>query len=388
MDRHEFSDSAPGRLVPTGNPRPDVQVAFVPDPLPPSWQWPHRLWPKLIEARTRLASLGGTGKYLQNPEIILTPLQHREAQLSSRLEGTFTDPQQQALFQADPRYPTSDRDPINPYREVFNYGRALRLRQDGSLDLPLSLRLILKLHAVLMDGVRGSDQRPGEFRTIQNQIGHPARFVPPPPQYLGETLDAFERYLHVDYNPVDPLLDPLVRAFLAHYQFEAIHPFRDGNGRIGRLLLAMSVTEWCQMSNQWLYMSPFFERRKTEYMDLMLNVSTHNGWEEWIEFCLDGVIEQAADTERRCEILVQLHREFHDRIRNLKGGSVRLARLIDDLFIRPVLAVKTVQRECGVAYATARSDLRKLESLGIIKRLDDMQYATYYCDHIYRVTAE
>lgn len=239
-----------------------------------------------------------------------------------------------------------------------------------------------------MDGVRGSDQRPGEFRTIQNQIGHPARFVPPPPQFLAETLDAFERYLHVEFNPVDPLLDPLVRAFFAHYQFETIHPFRDGNGRVGRLLLAMSVTEWCQMSNQWLYMSPFFERRKSEYMDLMLNVSTHNGWEEWIEFCLDGVIEQAADTERRCELLVELHREFHDRIRRLKGGSVRLARLIDDLFIRPVVAVRTVQRECDVAYATARSDLKKLESLGIIRKLESMQYATYYCDHIYRVTVE
>ena len=176
MDKREFTESAPGRLVQTTNGQPDALYAFVPDPLPPDWRWPNRLWPKLLEARTRLASLDGTGKHLPNPEVILKPLQDREAQLSSQLEGTVTNPQQQALFQADPRYPTSDADPTNAYREVFNYGRALRLKLEGGTDLPLSLRLIKRLHDVLMDGVRGSAQRPGEFRTIQNQIGKPARF--------------------------------------------------------------------------------------------------------------------------------------------------------------------------------------------------------------------
>jgi Fic family protein len=224
-----------------------------------------------VQARTCLASLDGTGKHLPNPEILLAPIQQREAQLSSQLEGTITDPHQQALFQADPRYPTSAADPTNAYREVFNYGRALRLKLDGGTELPLSLRLIRQLHGILMDGVRGSNQTPGEFRKTQNQIGRPARFVPPPPQHLPEVLDAFEKYLHVENSD----LDPLVRAFIAHYQFEAIHPFGDGNGRVGRLLLSLTIAEWCNLSNQWLYMSAFFERRKKEYMDLLLAVSTH-----------------------------------------------------------------------------------------------------------------
>lgn len=257
VNEKDFAPSMTGHLVAIPNGPPDVSFAFIPDALPPPWEWPERLWKVLLEARKCLSSLDGTGKHLPNPEILLQPLQGREAQLSSQLEGTITDPQQQVLFQADPRYPTSESDPNNAFREVFNYRRALRLRLDGTNDLPLSLRLIRELHAVLMDGVRGSDQRPGEFRKIQNQIGWPARFVPPPPQHLDETLDAFEKYLH----SVDSF-DPLVRAFLAHYQFETIHPFRDGNGRVGRLLLSLTIAEWCNLSSQWLYMSAFFERER------------------------------------------------------------------------------------------------------------------------------
>lgn len=384
MDRDEFTDSAPGRLVRTSSDHPDTLYAFLPNPLPPDWEWPVRLWLKLLEARTRLASLDGTGKHLPNPEIILTLLQRREAQLSSKLEGTITDPQQQALFQADPRYPVSDTDPANAYREVFNYGRALRLKLDGETDLPLSLRLMRELHGILMDGVRGSGQRPGEFRTIQNQIGKPARFVPSPPQYLGATLDDFEKYLHAE----DSDFDPLVRAFLAHYQFETIHPFADGNGRVGRLLLALTIAEWCDLSSQWLYMSAFFERRKTEYMDLLLGVSTHGRWERWIEFCLDGVIAQALDTERRCDKLMALYRDFHERLKSVKGGSVRLAGLVDHLFSSQVVTVKSVQRQCGVSYPTAKSDLKKLESAGIVKRLEGTRPATYYCTLILHATYE
>jgi Fic family protein len=380
MDRQEFTASMPGKLVRIPHGPPDTLFAFVPHRLPPKWQWPARLWKLLLEARTSLASLDGTGKHLPNPEILLNPLQRREAQLSSRLEGTVTNPQQQALFQVDPRYPVSDSDPNNAYREVFNYGRALRLRLDGENDLPLSLRLIRELHEVLMDGVRGSTQRPGEFRTIQNQIGRPARFVPPPPQYLAETLDAFEEYLHIDDD-----FDPLVRSFIAHYQFETIHPFGDGNGRVGRLLLSLTIAEWCKLSSQWLYMSAFFEKRKTEYMDLMLGVSTDGAWEPWIEFCLAGVVSQAMDTEKRCDKLLVLHRDFHKR---LKGGSVRLSALVDSLFVSPVITVKTVASELRVTYPTARSDLKKLEAAGIVQPLEKMQLITYYCDQIYSVTYE
>jgi Fic family protein len=380
MDRNEFTEKMTGQLVPVPDAPPDASVAFIPQPLPPNWSWPDRLWPLLIEARKSLSSLDGTGKHLPNPEILLQPLQQREAQLSSKLEGTITDPQQQILFQADPRYPTSKNDPVNAFREVFNYRDALRLRLDGKNDLPLSLRLIRELHAILMDGVRGSEQRPGEFRTIQNQIGWPARFVPPPPQHLESALDSFEKYMHSDDE-----FDPLVRAFLAHYQFETIHPFRDGNGRVGRLLLSLTIAEWCGLSSQWLYMSAFFEKRKKEYMDLLFNVSAQGTWEAWIRFCLEGVVSQAIDTEKRCDKLLFLHRDFHSR---LKGGSLRLSKQVDRLFSSPVITVNQYKNEFNVSYPTARSDLKKLEAVGIVQPLDSMEQITYYCIPIYRITYE
>ena len=367
-----------GELVPIQSKTPDAQFAFVPQPLPPKWQWPESLWKPLIEARKSLSSLDGTGKHLPNPEILLHPLQSREAQLSSQLEGTFTDPQQQVLFEADPQYPTSKNDPNNAYQEVYNYRRALRLKLDRKIDLPLSLRLVKELHAVLMAGVRGSEQRPGEFREIQNQIGFPARFVPPPPTELPAALDAFEKYLHSECE-----FDPLVKAFLTHYQFEAVHPFRDGNGRVGRLLLSLAIAEWCDLSSQWLYMSPFFEKRRKEYMDLLFNVSAQGSWEPWIRFCLEGVVTQSVDAEKRCDKLLKLQTEFRSRI---KGGSVRLSQLLDGLFSRPVITVTQYRNRFGVTYPTARLDLKKLEQAGIVQPLEGMNTITYYCDPIYSIT--
>ncbi len=231
-----------------------------------------------------------------------------------------------------------------------------------------------------MEGVRGSDQRPGEFRQIQNQIGRPARFVPPPVSHLDGVLIAFEGYLHKDDG-----FDPLVRSFLAHYQFETIHPFRDGNGRVGRLLLSLAIAEWCKLSSQWLYMSAFFEKRKTEYMDLLLAVSTHGSWEAWTEFCLEGVVAQALDTEKRCDKLLALHREFHKR---LKGGSIRLSSLVDIFFESPVVTVKAVKERFNVTYPTAHSDLKKLVTLGIVKPLEKTGLLTYYCKQIFDITFE
>ena len=367
-----------GELVPIQSKTPDAQFAFVPQPLPPKWQWPESLWKPLIEARKSLSSLDGTGKHLPNPEILLHPLQSREAQLSSQLEGTLTDPQQQVLFEADPQYPTSKNDPNNAYQEVYNYRRALRLKLDRKIDLPLSLRLVKELHAVLMAGVRGSEQRPGEFREIQNQIGFPARFVPPPPTELPAALDAFEKYLHSECE-----FDPLVKAFLTHYQFEAVHPFRDGNGRVGRLLLSLAIAEWCDLSSQWLYMSPFFEKRRKEYMDLLFNVSAQGSWEPWIRFCLEGVVIQSVDAEKRCDKLLKLQTEFRSRI---KGGSVRLSQLLDGLFSRPVITVTQYRNRFGVTYPTARLDLKKLEQAGIVQPLEGMNTITYCCDPIYSIT--
>lgn len=374
-----YGASASGRLTRlTGV--ANLSIAFVPDPLPPKWEWPGDLWPLLLEARTALASLDGTGKHLPNPELILRPLQNREAQKSSSLEGTYTDPEQQLLFGLDPRYPLSSDDPVKAHREIFNYAEALRLRRQISEELPLSLRLIKNLHAVLMNGVRGSDRNPGEFRRMQNQVGWPARYVPPPVPEMQAALDDLERYLHSEKR-----FDPLVEAFLVHYQFEAIHPFMDGNGRVGRLLLALTICDWCGLSNQWLYMSDYFDRNKDDYIDRMFAVSTDGSWSGWIAFCLRGVVEQARDTLLRCERLIELNRQFHEQVNNM-GGSIRLSRIVDELFISPVAIVTHTASTLGVSYPTARSDLRKLERAGILRPIEQAPQISYICSAILQIT--
>ena len=323
--------------------------------------------------------LGGTGRHLPSPSLLLRPLQTREAVRSSSLEGTFTEPRQQALFELDPKYPESQEDPLNARREVFNYAAALRLGEDRRKKLPVSLRLIRELHEVLLEGVRGSDRNPGHFRRTQNQVGRPPRFVPPPPQLLPELLDQFEKYLHAEHR-----LDPLVEAFIVHYQFEAIHPFMDGNGRVGRLLLAILIEEWCSLSDQWLYMSSYFERNKDAYIDHLFKVSTEGAWEAWIEFCLEGVANQARDSQQRCEKLLGLHRDFHARLVKVRG-SVRLAAIVDDLFRNPVAQVPTTAARHGVTYPTARADLSRLEAAGILKPFTNMPLITYYCEPIMKI---
>jgi Fic family protein len=176
-----------------------------------------------------------------------------------------------------------------------------------------------------------------------------------------------------------------VRAFIAHYQFETIHPFGDGNGRVGRLLLSLTIAEWCQLSSQWLYMSAYFERHKDEYMDRLLAVSTIGDWDSWIQFCLEGVVSQASDTEKRCDKLLALHKEFH---RRLQRGSVRLSGIVDSLFESPVVTVLNVKNRFKVTHATAHSDLKKLQTLGILTDMSNMERITFYCPQIFAVTYE
>ena len=204
--------------------------------------------------------------------------------------------------------------------------------------------------------------------------------MPPPLNELPGCLDAFEKYLHSQHE-----FDPLVEAFLVHYQFEAIHPFGDGNGRVGRLLLALTIAEWCELSNPWLYMSAYFDKNKDSYIDLMFRVSTHGDWQSWIEFCLRGVVEQASDAKRRFERLLDLNRGFHEKLKEI-GGSVRLSSIVDELFESPVAVVTHVKQKHQVTYPTARSDLRKLESAGILKRLESVEQIAYYCPSIYEIT--
>lgn len=382
MDPSVFTEPKTGKLVKISSLTGEAH-AFVPTLLPPDWRWPERLWPALRDAHAALARLDGTGKHLPSRDLLLRPLQEREAKLSSRLEGTVTESEQQMLFNIEPRVPKSEDDPANAFREVFNYAQALRLRLDTRDEAPLSGVLIRQLHTVLMDGVRGSDSEPGRFRDIQVQIGRPARFVPSPPEFLAELLEGLETYIRTPGSS----FDPLVNAFLVHYQFETIHPFRDGNGRVGRLLLAIMIAEWCQLSDQWLYMSAYFDRNKDAYQDHLFSVSAVGAWEVWIEFCLQGVIEEATETVARCDRLVALSRSYHDMVQRL-GGSARLSGVVDALFETPVVRVPYIAEKFSVTYPTADADIEKLVGAGILKQSDRHSRKVFFAPDILAVMFE
>ncbi len=377
MDSSRFSDASPGNLVRISSPDPDW--AFVPDPLPPRWEFPVRLWPLLSEAKAALQRLDGIGSYLPNPELLLMPLQQREALRSSSLEGTYASPHELLMFELRPRSPKSTSDQANAWREVANYRNALRrgfnqLRQDH----PLSLRLICQLHAWLLEGVRGRSRSAGSFRRNHVHVGSDRRYVPPPAPATKECLHLLEQQLHA----TDDKFDPLVRCYFVHYQFEAIHPFLDGNGRVGRLLLSLMTFRWCRLSMPWLYMSAFFERYKDEYIDGLFNVSARGDWEGWIEFCLRGTLSQAQDSMRRADQLIRLKDQMHKR---LDGGSARLHQIIDSLFISPVVTIPQLRRLCGVVYPTAKADVERLVNVGILTVIPDVRPKTFSAPEILKI---
>jgi Fic family protein len=335
-----------------------------------------------MQAREELARLDGVGRHLPNPQILLTPMQNREAQRSSSIEGTYATPQQLAMFEMSPTGTTLEVQELQAALEVSNYASALRFRKTDPEDLPLSLRLIRNLHRILMEGVRGKEKNPGEFRRGQVQVGSNARYVPPPANELDSCLDNLEKYMHQE-----KMFDPLVETFIVHYQFEAIHPFTDGNGRVGRLLLAILIQEWCGLAEQWLYMSDYFDKHKDEYIEDLLRISTTGDWNSWIGFCLRGVVEQALDTQKRCEQLLSLREEYRKRLNSIRHTG-RLNSIVENLFIQPVATSATIIKAYGVTYATARSDLESLAALDILTevQLRQRRQKGYYCSDILQVT--
>jgi Fic family protein len=230
-----------------------------------------------------------------------------------------------------------------------------------------------------MEDVRGEEHAPGEFRKLQVAIGSSRRFVPPPPLNIQHCLDEFERYLHEKDK-----FDPLVDCFLVHYQFEAIHPFRDGNGRVGRLLMAMMIQQRCQLSHPWLYLSDYFARNREEYIQRLFHVSVSNHWAKWVEFCLRGTAEQATKTIERCDRLRSLREDYMRRLENV-GGKVRMNRIVDDLFHLPMVRVVDLPARLGITYPTAKADLDRLVAAGILAELEGEQVRAYYAPEIFQI---
>lgn len=370
MERSQFGDAIPGQLVRIAH--GDLGAAFLPDALPPTWSFPDELVPLLMEANVALARLDGVGLALPNAELLLRPLQTREAIDSSTIEGTVVTPGQLLFYELDPSEPKDQFDPAAALQEVANCRTALRLGQEGLADRPFTHQLIREMHEALMHGVRGQDKSPGEYRAIQVQIGASGRFVPPPPEELPPLLDNLLGVLRgdSDVQPSDRFAaDPLVQSLIAHYQFEALHPFADGNGRIGRVLLSLMIAQRCGLARPWLYLSPFFEDHREEYVRLLFEVSTQGRWREWIEFGLLATRAQARDGIARCEIFRACRDAFYDRIGSADKPGPRSLAIVELLLERPVIYRSTVVDRLGVSYGTAKTDLERLAGLGIIDEM-------------------
>lgn len=374
MDTDCFKSSAPGSLVEYK----EDQYAFVPFPLPPDWEFPLHLWPLLAEMKQQMGLLEGIGRNLPNPGILLRPLEDREAIRSLRLEGTYVTAEEFLLFEIEPKESVSENDPANERREVFNYRKALH--QGTGSDLPLSLRLLRELHKTLLSDVRGKDRTPGEFRRGQVAIGTDHRFVPPPPDRLMECLDPLEKYFHVTDSPYDPIIN----SFLVHYQFETIHPFNDGNGRIGRVLLALMLQQSCKLSKSWLYMSEYFDDHREEYIQRLFDISTSADWSRWIEFCLQGTLSQAKKTIERCDLLRSLREDYIRKVSE-SGGPARLAKIVEAIFYSPMLRITDLSEKLGVSYPTAKADVERLVRVKILRELPNVSPKTFFAPEVFAI---
>ena len=371
MDRGRFQNSSAGRVVKVGTGR-TAYWAFMPHGLPPDLEWDGKLVLVLAEAERSLGELAGLGRAIANPHLLVGPFVRREAVLSSRIEGTETDIADLYGYEAGqlPLPGLGQREPSrSDAHEVLNYVRALEYGLERLDTLPVSLRLIRECHARLMEGVRGEHATPGEFRTSQNWIGRPgctlneADFVPPPPSEMRAALDAFEEYLHEEDDQPG-----LVRLAFIQYQFEAIHAFLDGNGRIGRLLVSLLLVRWELLPLPLLYLSVFFNQHRDDYYDLLHAVSERGAWEEWVEFFLRGVAEQANDAIGRAKQLQDLQITWRSQLQEV-GLPTWMLGLADVLFETPLVSGQMVQKRFGVSHPTAMKGLRRLEDMGILREI-------------------
>lgn len=387
MNPDRFRNSPSGRPVKMGKGK-TAYWAFVPHPLPPAVAPDWTLTCAISETDRALSQLAGVGRTMPNPHLLIGPFIRREAVLSSRIEGTQTDIADLYAYQVGqiPLPGMVSAPPESDVKEVHNYVRALEYGLQRLETLPVSLRLIRELHARLMEGVRGEHATPGEFRRSQNWIGPPnctlneASFVPPPVPQMHEALDAFEKYLHS--NDVYP---PLMRLALIHYQFETIHPFIDGNGRVGRLLISLLLVEWGLLSLPLLYLSAFFCRHRQDYYDLLITVSEQGAWSEWISFFLQGVTEQAHDAITRARQLQDLQTNWHERLTEARASAL-LLRLVDHLFDSPVITIPEAQRLLDVTYRSAKLNIKKLVDAGILNQVGEADYGkTFVASEILEV---
>lgn len=358
--------------------------AFVPDPLPPEPPLDFAVF-DLVARKERadqaLGRLDGITLMLPDPELFLYQYVRKEALLSSQIEGTQSSLSDLLLFEAHaaPGVPVDDVEEVSNYVAALKHGLR-RLRED---DFPLSLRLIREMHALLLRGGRGANKQPGEFRKGQVWVGGAspalAHFVPPPPDALPDALAALERFLHAPPTQ----MPPLVKAALAHVQFETIHPFSDGNGRLGRLLIALILCSEGVLREPSLYLSLYFKRRRTDYYDMLNGVRVRGDWEGWLGFFLDGVAETAQQAVETAQRLLALLASDRRRIAALGKRAGNVGLVFDQFACRVVLTVPQVAPHLALSPPTIRAAVRALQELGIVNEVTGQQRHRVFAYHQY-----
>ena len=367
MEASAYEAPEAGRVVRTAQ----GHHAFVPAPLPPSIEYTPALVRLLSVADAALSELSGVGHILPNPHLLIAPYVRREAVLSSRIEGTRTSLGELLADEAG----QGSNVPPDDVREVRNYVVALDYGIDRLQTLPMSLRLVRELHQRLMQGVRGDRATPGEFRRSQNWIGPhgstPANapYVPPPPQEMQQSLAAWEDFLHRR----DELPD-LIQCALMHEHFEAIHPFLDGNGRVGRLLITLFLIERGRLSQPLLYLSEFIERNRDDYYRGLMRIRTHGDWNNWLHYFLAGVEWSARRAVRQARQLLVLR----EGMRASVSAQPRALALVDPLFENPYLDANRIKRVLGVSDPTARKALAALEGAGLVEETTGRSWGRRY----------
>jgi len=377
MNPNDFRSPEAGQVILTQN----GYHAFIPAPLPPNLVWSLPLISALSEAErdlSRLAALAGAFPF---PRLLIQPFMRREAVLSSRIEGTRATLAELYTYESTQLSFLELGDDV---REVHNYVTALDYGLERLKTLPISLRLIREIHEKLMHGVRGGNLTPGEFRRTQNWIGPAgstimtATYVPPPVDEMNQALGDLEKFIHTSTEvPV------LARAAMIHYQFEALHPFLDGNGRVGRLLMALLFTEWNILSEPLLNLSVYFERYRQEYYDNLLAVSQRGDWEAWLRFFLRGVSSQAQDSLVRMQQLEAIRTKYEPLVKSDRN-SERMGAVLDFLFARPILSAKQLAESVSMPFKTARQYIEKLAKAGILREVTgNARNQIYRADEIF-----
>jgi len=364
LNPDDFKNSAAGKCIKTLG----GYWAFIPNPLPPRIEYDQEIINLLSDADRLLGELSGTGRLLPNPYLLIAPYVRREAVSSSRIEGTQASLNDLFFFEAEEQQLPK----VPDVREVRNYVRAMEYGINRLKKLPVSIRLVREIHKILMEGVRGKHATPGELRRTQNWIGPPgctlneSTYVPPPVEEMKQSLGEWEKYLHS--NPKQP---PLIQCALMHYQFETVHPFLDGNGRIGRLLITFFLCEKNYLTQPLLYLSAFFNRFRDEYYSRLLAISQQGDWHGWVKFFLRGVATQSKDALTDARKILDLDTKYQNVLRNTKKIPVAAHRLIDELFANPVISIAGLSKKWDTPFISVKRGVSRLVEIGILREATD-----------------